>query len=225
MFDQLFVSYGLVTVADIAVRIALAFALGLGISQVYRLTHRGPAFSPSFVGTLIMLPMITAVVVMVIGNSLARAFGLVGAMAIVRFRTPLKETRDIAFVFFSLAIGMAVGIGGYALALTGFVLISMFMVLLRRDMLVLARKRSFLLLVHVLASERPQDHYNDTFKEFLSSWKVLDMKSAQDAQLMELSFDVRFKDAIRTSEFVAALAGIEGVEKVHLLSGEDAVEM
>jgi uncharacterized membrane protein YhiD involved in acid resistance len=225
MFDQLFANYGLVSVSDIILRIVLAFALGLGVSQVYRLTHRGPAFSPSFVGTLIMLPMITAVVVMVIGNSLARAFGLVGAMAIVRFRTPLKETRDIAFVFFSLAIGMAVGIGGYALALTGFALISLFLVILRRDMFVLARKRSFLLLVHVLHAEHPHDRYEGAFREFLSSWKMLDTKSAPSSRLMELSFDVRFKDASRTGEFVAALTDTDGVEKVHLLSGEDAVEM
>ena len=74
--------------------------------------------------------MITAIVLMVIGNNLARAFGLVGAMSIIRFRTAVKDTQDIVFIFFSLAVGMAAGVGYHLIAICGTVFVSLTMLVL-----------------------------------------------------------------------------------------------
>ncbi|MCD6359668.1 MAG: DUF4956 domain-containing protein [Armatimonadetes bacterium] len=80
----------------------LACALSFMISGIYIITYKGYSYSPTFVHTLIVVSMVTSLVIMVIGSNLARAFGLVGAMSIIRFRTALKDTRDIAFVFWTL---------------------------------------------------------------------------------------------------------------------------
>jgi uncharacterized membrane protein YhiD involved in acid resistance len=86
-----------------------AFVLGQVLAWTYLKTHVGMSYSRSFTQSLVLIAMAASMVMFVIGNSLVTAFGLLGALAIIRFRNNLKDTRDIVFVFFSLIIGMAVG--------------------------------------------------------------------------------------------------------------------
>ena len=86
----------------------LSFFLGVLISFVYKKTHRGMSYSQSFMITNIFLSLIVCMVIMTIGNSIARAFALVGALSIIRFRTVIKDPKDIVFIFWSLATGMCV---------------------------------------------------------------------------------------------------------------------
>ena len=111
IFDNILSKGVLTSWQDIVINIIIAFILGVIISWIYRRTHRGYSYSNSFISTLTILSMVTAFVMMVIGNNIARAFSLVGALSIIRFRTAVKDTRDTAFVFLSLAVGMAVGTG------------------------------------------------------------------------------------------------------------------
>ena len=98
-FNQ-FVIYDPVTVV---LNMALACILGLVISVIYKTTHKGLSYSQSFMLTVIFVTIIVSMVMMVIGNSLARAFALVGALSIIRFRTVIKDTKDTAYVFIALA--------------------------------------------------------------------------------------------------------------------------
>ena len=79
------------------------------IGLVYRLTHRGISYSQSYVQTLVMMGMVVSLIMLVVGSNIARAFALVGALSIIRFRNAIKETRDVGFIFFAMAIGMATG--------------------------------------------------------------------------------------------------------------------
>src|SRR6478736_1842472 len=97
--------------------LATAFVCGLVMSWLYRHTYRGTAYSMTFDRSLVTLTIITAIVIAVIGNNLARAFGLVGAMSIIRFRTAVKDAQDLVFIFFSLAVGLASGVGLHSLAI------------------------------------------------------------------------------------------------------------
>jgi hypothetical protein len=224
-FDQLFLDYRGITFMEIVMRTALAFLLGLGVSQIYRSTHKGPSFSPSFVKTLVILSMVTSVVMMIIGNSLARAFGLVGTMAIIRFRTALKETRDIAFVFFALSVGMAAGTGSYAIAIIGSIVISALILLITVVRLASRPKRAFLLTFQLPPTDRPEQRYIDVFRTFLSSWRILDMRSIKTGQFLDLSFEVKFKSRGESAEFVAALSRITGLDRIHLVLGDQETEM
>jgi hypothetical protein len=90
--------------------LSVALFAGLILTCLYRITYKGAGYTAGFVGSIILLTLITALVIMVIGNNLARAFGLVGAMSIIRFRTAVKDVMDIVFIFFALAVGMASGV-------------------------------------------------------------------------------------------------------------------
>src|SRR5690348_967343 len=105
---------------QLAARLAAGLALGCVVAGVYRLTHgKGRPEGNGLTATLVMLTVLIALVTMVIGNNQARAFSLVGVLAIVRFRTVVEDTRDTAFVIFAVAMGMAVGAGFVAVPLVG----------------------------------------------------------------------------------------------------------
>lgn len=107
------------SVSQIITNIGLSLLCSFFVTVVYRFSYKGPGYSESFVNSLIYLSTITTLVIMVIGNNLARAFGLVGALSIIRFRTAIKDTVDIVYIFLSLAIGMAAGVGYHKMAVIG----------------------------------------------------------------------------------------------------------
>ena len=121
------VSYttGLFTPASVILSLLLAFVLGQALAWVYYFTHSGLSYSKSFVQSLILISVITAIVMVVIGNNIITAFGLMGALAIIRFRNVVKDTRDIVFIFSSLVIGMACGSQRYSIAIFGTIIISL----------------------------------------------------------------------------------------------------
>src|SRR3989338_10365740 len=115
-----FISY---SAPQVALNVFFAFVLSSLVVLVYQITHRGYSYSKNFVTSLILISLISTLVMMVIGNSLARAFALLGTFSIIRFRTAVKDSRDISFIFLSLVIGMAVGTNNYTIAIVGTILI------------------------------------------------------------------------------------------------------
>ena len=94
----------------------LTFVLSKPLAWIYIWTHQGTSYSRSFVHALVLLSMIVTLVMLAIGDSMARAFGLFGALALIRFRTPIKDSRDTVFLFLSVAIGITVGVQNAMLA-------------------------------------------------------------------------------------------------------------
>lgn len=104
---------------EILIRLAFALIAGFAVSWIYRLTRIKAEVTDSFGATLVMLAVLIAMVTGVIGDSVARAFSLVGALSIVRFRTVVRDTQDTAFVLFSVVVGMAAGAGAFLSAIAG----------------------------------------------------------------------------------------------------------
>src|SRR4029453_12202540 len=94
---------------EVAIRLVAGLLGGIIVSRIYRATRPDLAIAPSFPGTLVLLAVLIAMVTQVIGDSVARAFSLVGALSIVRFRTVVRDTQDTAFVIFAVIVGMAAG--------------------------------------------------------------------------------------------------------------------
>lgn len=107
------------TLGGMLLALLLAFVIGQTVAWIYIWTHSGLSYSRSFSQSLVMLTIIATMVMYVIGNNVVAAFGLMGALAIIRFRNVLKDTRDTAFVFMSLVLGMATGSQRFAVALVG----------------------------------------------------------------------------------------------------------
>ncbi len=114
-------------IVDVLITLALAFALGLLIYFIYRLTFSGVIFVKSFGTSLIMLAMVTAMVIMPISANPILSLGMVGALSIVRFRTAVKDPMDTVFMFWAIAAGLGLGARQYAPALIASGVISVFL--------------------------------------------------------------------------------------------------
>lgn len=106
-----------VTILEAFAAIFLSFILTLAIAITYRITHTGARYSQSFVQTIIIMGVVVSVIMIVIGNNIAVAFGLVGAFSIIRFRSAMSDPKDIAFIFFGMAAGITCGLGFYIVAI------------------------------------------------------------------------------------------------------------
>ena len=217
IYDNLFVNFQSVTVFDIAFNILLASLFGFFISMIYRVTFKGYSYSPSFVNALILLTMITTIVIMVIGNNLARAFGLVGAMSIIRFRTAVKDTRDIVFVFFALAGGMAAGSGNYLVGLVGVGLVGLVMILLFVGNFGSKSTKQLLLRFMMVPGDNNENSYARIFSKHLKQFNALSIKSIRMGQYLELSFMVKLKHHEQSQQFINDMNSLEGVERVSLI--------
>lgn len=202
---------------DILLNIVAAFLLGVLISLVYRYTHKGISYSQSFVQTLVFLTFVIAIVMMVIGSNIARAFSLVGALSIIRFRTVVKDTRDIAFVFFALAVGMAAGAGSYLVGGIGclfgcVVALGLYWVDYG------SRERHYhLLRYRVEADLQDNPAYKEIFDRYCSSTCLVSVRSLRQGQAVEVAQHIRLRRRARASDLVRDLKEIEGVDRVVLL--------
>ena len=111
------------TLGQIGLNLALAFALSFVAASVYRKVNAGPGDTFSFYVTLLVTPVVVAMIMMAIGSNVALSLGLVGALSIIRFRTVIKDSRDMAYLFLVIAIGLCCGSGGYPLAIVGTVFV------------------------------------------------------------------------------------------------------
>ena len=220
IFDNISLDLQLTSWSDVIINILIAFALGLVISWVYRRTHRGFSYSVSFVHTLMILSMVTALVMMVIGNSIARAFSLVGALSIIRFRTPVKDTKDTAFVFFALAIGMATGTGTHAIAIVGTAIISLIILIIHRFRLGEIKGSDFLLRFRLTSSDK-DNVYQDVFNRYLRKSNLINMTTLEQGASMELAFSITFKQSHQQQQFLRELNAIAEIEHAALIAADE----
>jgi uncharacterized membrane protein YhiD involved in acid resistance len=206
--------FSLATLGSIVLNLLLAFALGLVIAAVYRWTHVGIA-EKSMTDTLIILCMLISVVMVVIGDSVARAFSLVGALSIIRFRTVVQDPRDIAFVFFALAIGMAVGAGDPVVAIVGAFLIGGIIVGLHRWHTMTSDNGEYLLTFKAPLFTEYEQVYQSLFSKQLSANRLIGQKTTK-SNTVELEFHVKLKEPERWRHFVQEFSALEGITGVKL---------
>jgi uncharacterized membrane protein YhiD involved in acid resistance len=205
--------------ADVLANLLVAFVCGLMMSIIYRLTYKGPSYSVTFVNSLVLLSIISAIVIMVIGNNIARAFGLVGAMSIIRFRTAIRDTMDLVFIFLSLALGMACGVGLNILAILGTLLAGFVVIALTFTNFGAPRKRHFLLQIIHHSSE--QNDVTKPLTRYCSSLKLVSIKNIGLEDLTESNYHITLKSTKKTEEMVRNLRESPGVKQVNVFFDED----
>jgi uncharacterized membrane protein YhiD involved in acid resistance len=199
----------------------VGFAASFIISLVYRFTYRGPGYSNGFVISIITLSMIVTLVIMIIGNNLARAFGLVGALSIIRFRTAVKDTIDIVYLFFALAIGMAAGVGYYKLVISGTVMISVVLMIFSKTNIDIFRGEQFLLQMRY--ADDDVSAVKNLLNEFCSRFELINVKSSAEVAHKEFSYYVNLKRKKDYLDFVKELRSIKAVEYVNLFRDDEHI--
>jgi len=209
--------------ALIIMNILISFALSLIISGVYLKTHRNISYSQSFTMAMIMMTVLATVAMMILSNNLVRALGVLGIFSLIRFRTIIKDTKDIAYLFFVLATGMAVGTSNYTIALINTIVLSLIILILTKYNFGSIIKEGFLL-TFLASSDFNDSAYKDLFDRYLTSYKLLQVKVQPDGD-QEYYFSIRFgKDNEYRAEFINKLKSLSGVKMAEIITGRDSAE-
>ena len=211
--------------SEILINLVLSFILGVLISLIYKKTHKGLSYSQSFMVTNIFVAVIVCMVIMIIGNSLARAFALVGALSIIRFRTVVKDTKDTAYIFWSLAVGMAAGTGSYFLAIAGSIIISSIALILFYTNFGSIIKSEFIVQFRINSNDSNiTSQYNRFISDFTKSHTLLSSESSGDGQTIKVSFDVVMKEEMKQNELISKISKIDGVSEVVIIAAKSDVD-
>ena len=211
---------------EIIFNLIISFFYGLLISYVYKKTHKGMSYSQSFMITNIFLCVIVCMVIMVIGNSISRAFALVGALSIIRFRTVIKDTKDIVYIFWSLAAGMACGTGSYFLALASAVLITIIAYILFRTNYGSIYKSEFILQFRYskLDENEKVASYLKKLSEFCTTHNLLNSEPSGDKKSLKLTYDIVLKEEMDSNKFVLEISNCSGVNETSIVAAQNDID-
>lgn len=204
-------------------RTVVAIAVGVVLALVYRTTHKGLSYSQSFTQTIVFVAVIVAIVMMTVRNSLATAFTLVGALSIIRFRTVVKDTRDTAFVFAALALGMAAGLGFWDIAALGTAAVSALALVLWATNFGALYKSEFILRF-TFDQNKDSAAYLQKLSEFAKRSNMLHIEPSGDSRSLRLTYDVTLTKDASAEQLTGALSRIDGVSDVVLIVSKNDVD-
>jgi len=216
---------GTLSIADIAVALVGAFLLSALVGFVYRVTHRGVSYSQSYVQTLVLMGTVVALIMMIVGSNIARAFSLVGALSIIRFRNAVKETRDVGFIFWAMAIGMAAGTKFYILAAVATVLIALIVLIMDRFNWFHAPNTSQILRVQVAHDFDYEHAFDDVFARCADEADLIGIDSVRSGLLTELLYSVTLKKGESPQNLLRGIQELTGNLKVGLTTGYDRTSL
>jgi hypothetical protein len=201
----------------VLVRLVVAVVLGFGVAQIYRATRDRRDIAPTFPVTLVLLSVLIAVSTQVIGTNVARAFSLVGALSIVRFRTVVRDTQDTAFVIFAVVIGMAVGAGNVLVGVIGLVVVGAAAFLMRpRAAAVAGAAPPYLLELRVGLGYEIEALVGSTLDVYFSERQLVSMKTGKQGLVVDVSYQGPLRKDANAESMVKALNRLEGVQGVDL---------
>jgi len=218
-------SGGLFTPQDIILSLLLAFVLGQALAWVYYFTHSGLSYSKSFVQSLILITVVVAMVMAVIGNSIITAVGLMGALAIIRFRNIIKDTRDVAFIFCSLVVGMAAGSQRYATAIVGTVILSSIAIYLYLTGFGTHQPHNGFLRFSLRGHIGPDHPVTAILKRFCGSFTLISVQDTGFGGPAEYAYQLMIRNAARNEQMMSELEKIAGIESVNLTMQEQLLEV
>jgi uncharacterized membrane protein YhiD involved in acid resistance len=209
---------------DYLLCLLLAFVLAHLAAWAYIYTHSGLSYSKGFVQSIILLTIIICLGMMVIGHNIVIAFGLIGALAVIRFRNILKDTRDTAFVFFALVIGMACGTGSLDLAVTGTLFFCAVLLYLHWSSFG-SRNASDGFIRFRIESRKPErETLQDVLSRHCNDLQLVSQRFAADGH-SEIAYRLSMRDPIQAGKLVEDLQRLDGVSEITFALHEEQAEV
>ena len=225
LLDGGFAGNGIFTPQSAVLSLLVAFVLGQLLAWVYYATHTGLSYSRSFVQSLILMVVVVSLVMAVIGNSIITAFGLMGALALVRFRNVVKDTRDIAFVFCSLVIGMAAGSQRYAVAIIGTVALCAIAVYLYLTAFGSHCSHNAFLRFQLAQRPGPDHPVLPILKRFCAGFALISVQDGDLSGTAEYAYQLMLRDSGRNEDMLSELGQIAGITDISLTMQEELLEV
>ncbi len=217
---ELFEQTGQLTLVEVLTRMGVASIVALVIYISYAFTHQGTIYSRKFNVTLLMLTVLTTTVMTVIGNNIALSLGMVGALSIIRFRTAVKDSRDTAYIFWTIIVGICCGVGDYAVAAAGSAIVFLLLLFLGR-----VRSDGRLLLI-IRGNRSLEQKIEGVVFTLFDRQALLRVKNSteQDVELIyELSRKAVDKATRQGKNINDTLYRLGGIEYVNLVAQNDEI--
>ncbi|WP_042196575.1 DUF4956 domain-containing protein [Paenibacillus camerounensis] len=207
MLDSIFTAVSdstALTFGNAVLTILISLALGALISFTYMRTS--PAgYSQSFTLTMVLLPVIVAIIILLIGSNVARAFSLAGAFSIIRFRSAPGDPKDITFVLFTMASGLACGVGAYGYAVLFTIILCIIMVILNRTGFGVRKSMQKTLKVTIPENLGYEEAFDEVFNKFNVAYELKKIRTTELGSLYELVYNVTLDEHTSQKEFLDAI--------------------
>lgn len=207
--------------SQITLNLLVACALGVIVTLTYRRTHHGLSYSQAFVVSLIFVSIIACGAIMVIGSSIARAFGLVGALSIIRYRTVVKDTRDASFIFLSLVVGFACGTSSYLIGVMTTAVVLILALVVHKFRFGILKEHDFILSFSVPRTPTGQAMltapYQAILDQFCVRQSLLHVESSEGVDRLQLTYDVSLREGSESTQLVQAMTDCDGVHSPRLI--------
>lgn len=210
MFESIF--QDAVSTTDLSINIGttilgifVALVLGLAVSGAYFITSSKKNRSASFSMSLIILPAIVAIIILLVGENLARAFSLAGIFTLVRFRSIPGDSKDISFVFLTMAVGLAVGLGYLSLAAVVTVILGGVIIVCYKLGYGMANQKEKRLKIAIPEDMNYQDAFDDLFDKYTKHFEINKVKTTNMGTLFELNYDIIMKEGVSEKEFLDSI--------------------
>ena len=217
---QLFEQTGDLDITQVIMHITVAAILGMFIFVSYWISHKGTIYSKKFNVTLVVLTVLTATVMTAVGNNVVLSLGMVGALSIVRFRTALKDSRDTAYVFWAVIVGICCGVGDYKLAAIGSVITLLLLMLLGR---IKNDNRMLLIIRGARTTEKKVEALIFSYFERKANLRVKNTTETTVEFIYEISRKMLEDSAKHEKSITDALYEIGNMEYVNLVAQNDEI--
>jgi len=203
----------------------LAFVLGQVLAWVYYATHKGLSYSRSFVQSLILITVVVSMVMSSIANSLITAVGLMGALAIIRFRNVIKDTRDIAFIFCTLVVGMATSAQRFSVAIVGTIILSLIALYLHWTSFGSHQPHNGFLRFHLDGTKASNSLIPKILKDFCSSFTLISVQDSGSALGADYAYQIMVSNAAKNELLISMLERVDGLKNINLTMQEQLLEV
>lgn len=218
VFKVPFVNGSHIPVLEILARLCIAAVFGGLVSLIYRRTRNEIDIAPSFPPTLVLLSILIAMVTQVIGESIAKAFSLVGALAIVRFRTVVRDTQDTAFVILSVVVGMAVGASAMWVGVIGLSIVGVVAILMKPPATgdYIIGHLPLLVRIRIGLGHDAEALLGSTLDVYFSHRRMESIETAKHGVSIDVAYEAKLREPGTPEQLVRALNRIEGVQSVRV---------
>jgi hypothetical protein len=213
------------TLRDFLLHLLVAFVLSQPLAWVYVHTHAGMSYSRSFVQSLVVLSLIVTIVMLAIGDSLARAFGLFGALVLIRFRTPIKDTRDAMFLFLAVCIGIAIGVDALLLGAVGTAVSLLVILYLHQVRFGERQGGDGVLRLRMPARPELEARLGEVLRHYCRRASLLHLRDTEADGEFEFSYQLLLRDPAQIAGLVTDVRAIPGAAAVSVLIQEESQEL
>ncbi|QDK39808.1 DUF4956 domain-containing protein [Bdellovibrio sp. NC01] len=203
----------------------LSFILGVALSLLYVKTFKGLSYSLNFLHGLVLLPIVIAIAMQAIGDNVARGIGMIGALSLLRFRTNVKDPRDMFFIFAALTIGLSCGVHAYGIAILGTGCFILALLVLQRSPFAAGPQFDGLLRFNLPRSPQEQREVEDVLQNQCRHFALATIRELAQGERLDFSYQVRLKSTSSSADLVEQLGKLPSVRGLNFMNQESVIEV